>query len=185
MLFGCATKIAVNDAHLEYQVTGSGSQVVLFDAGSGSGMAGWDSIWHSLPDNVTAIRFSRRGEGRSSACTGQLSTSDYVDDVEALLTKLEIQRPFIYVSHSMGGIISRAYAARNPGLVAAMLLVDPANPRDIEIVTTLDPKNGPADIKRTKEQRNKGTRLSGRCGRMVFSRYHMGQISAPGLQPNR
>ena len=152
LLFGCSSKLDVNGAHLEYEVLGNGNQIVLFDAGALSGMSGWDSIWESLPSDITAIRYSRRGEGNSSGCTGQLGFSEYAKDVEQLLAQLKVSDPIVYVAHSLGGPIAMEYAATNSGKVRAMLLVDPANPRDIEIITTIDKETGPLEIQQIKEQ---------------------------------
>ncbi|MFS1522795.1 alpha/beta fold hydrolase [Microbulbifer sp. 2304DJ12-6] len=115
---------------------------MLFDAGATSGISGWNSIWSKLPDDTTAIRYSRRGEGGSSACHGDLSAKDYVDDVEKLFKTLKISTPIIYVSHSYGSKVAREYAKRNPSKITAMLFLDPINPRDVEIIESLDPING-------------------------------------------
>ena len=102
-----AESLLVNQAELEYEIKGSGENVIFFEAGAISGMSGWDRIWDKLPKNTTAIRYSRRGEGKSSACVGDLTSSDYVRDAEELLNLLKIDNPIIYVSHSYGGKISR------------------------------------------------------------------------------
>ncbi len=146
-----AESIEVNGVELEYEIQGSGPSVVLFEAGALSGMAGWDAIWDRLPQSVTAIRYSRRGEGKSEPCRGDLSATDYIKDTEQLLRSLGIERPFVYVSHSYGGKIAREFAARNPAKLAAMLFIDPSNPRDLDIVLELDPVNGPAENERVKQ----------------------------------
>lgn len=135
----------VNGAQLEYDVNGTGDQIVLFEAGTISGIAGWDSIWSSLPGDITGIRYSRRGEGKSSACEGNLTAKEYVDDLDKFLAKLEITKPIIIVSHSYGAKIARLYAQQNPQSVNGLLFVDPMNPRDIEIIETLNPINGKRD----------------------------------------
>ncbi|WP_164078260.1 alpha/beta fold hydrolase [Alteromonas facilis] len=154
-----AKSLLVNQAELEYEIKGTGENITLFEAGAISGMAGWDSIWSRLPESVTAIRYSRRGEGRSTACTGDLTSSDYVEDAEELLNQLKIEKPIIYVSHSYGGKVAREFAVRNPEKVVAMLFIDPINPRDVDIIEQLDPIGGKesneklkfADIKMGKE----------------------------------
>jgi pimeloyl-ACP methyl ester carboxylesterase len=138
----CAKSLLVNQAKLEYEIKGDGKNIVFFEAGTLSGMAGWNSIWKVLPKNITAIRYSRRGEGKSSSCTGDLTSSDYVEDVKELIQLLKINKPIIYVSHSYGGKIAREFATSNPNKVSAMLFVDPINPRDIEIIEQLDPIGG-------------------------------------------
>lgn len=137
-----AKSILVNEAQLEYEVKGKGKHIVLFEAGAISGMAGWDSLWGQLPANITAIRYSRRGEGKSSACEGDLSSIDYVADLEELLNVLKIQKTIVSVSHSYGSKVARVFAAKNPDKVSSMLFVDPINPRDVEIIEMLDPENG-------------------------------------------
>lgn len=145
-----AAEITIDNVPFEYEVKGNGPQVVLFEAGALSGMSDWDSIWHSLPSDITAIRYSRRGEGGSGACTGQMSAADYADDAAEFLAKLEISSPIIYVAHSYGGDIARDFASRNPDAVRSMLLVDPSSDRDVEIITTLDPVNGLGEIEAIK-----------------------------------
>ena len=146
-----AELINVNGTSLEYEVKGDGDTIVLFDAGAVSGLAGWDSIWEELPPAITAIRFSRRGEGRSGTCTGQLSKADYVNDLKALLDSLNVHKPIVYVSHSLGGIIAREYASIFHGSVSGMLMIDPANPRDVDIIRKIDPVNGPQEIENIKK----------------------------------
>lgn len=146
-----AKSILVNQAELEYEIKGDGENIVLFEAGAISGMAGWDSIWSNLPKNTIAIRYSRRGEGKSSSCVGDLTSSDYVKDAEKLIQLLKINKPIIYVSHSYGGKIAREFAVRNPDKVLAMLFIDPINPRDIEIIEQLDPLGGKESNKKLKQ----------------------------------
>ena len=146
-----AESLLVNQAELEYEIKGDGENIVLFEAGAISGMSGWDSIWDNLPKNTTAIRYSRRGEGKSSSCVGDLTSSDYVRDAQELINLLKIDKPIIYVSHSYGGKIAREFAARNPDKISAMLFVDPSTPRDIEIIEKLDPIGGKKSNEKLKQ----------------------------------
>lgn len=141
-----AEEIIVNGVNIEYEIRGQGPTVVLFEAGALSGMGGWDAVWPYLPDDITAVRYSRRGEGNSGACEGSISANEYSNDAVQLLKQLEISAPIVSVSHSYGGDVARSMAARNPGLVKAMLMVDPSSDRDVEIIRTIDPVNGPAEI---------------------------------------
>jgi hypothetical protein len=138
--------IKIDDKNLEYEVKGDGTLTVLFDAGALTGMAGWDSLWDRLPDNITAFRFSRLGEGQSDMCEGQRTNDEHVDEVKSLVNALKIETPFLYVGHSLGGATARNYASTFPDDVLGMLLVDPENPRDIEIINEIDPINGPNEI---------------------------------------
>ncbi|AWL10699.1 3-oxoadipate enol-lactonase [Saliniradius amylolyticus] len=148
----CASStLTIDGKAIEYEVKGDGPIPVLFDAGALMGMAGWDSVWEQLPSNITAIRFSRLGEGESDACTGKRSRQDYVAEVDKVLTALDIERPFVYVGHSFGGITARQFSAAHRGEVSAMLLLDPYNPHDVDILKQLDPVDGPRQIQAVKQ----------------------------------
>ena len=155
ILVSCSVKAAsmldLDGGRIEYEIKQGGDLTVLFDAGALSGMAGWDAIWADLPATITAIRFSRQGEGKSDPCSGQRTAADNVQEVEQLLAALNIKQPIIYVSHSLGAVTARHYAAKHPGHVVAMLLVDPATPRDVEIINQLNPSGGQAEIAAVKQ----------------------------------
>jgi pimeloyl-ACP methyl ester carboxylesterase len=161
--FTCANTITVNNSELEYEVKGDGEHVVLFEAGAISGMAGWDSIWSNLPENVKAIRYSRRGEGHSSSCSGNLTAIDYAKDAEELVRTLQIKAPIISVSHSYGSKVARTFTVRNPNKVTAMLFVDPINPRDVDIIELLDPTSGKESNIKLKETDMKMGKDNGWC----------------------
>lgn len=75
---GASSMVELDGGFIEYEIKEGGDTIVLFDAGALSGMSGWDPIWNDLPTDITAIRFSRLGEGNSGLCTGQRSNADYV-----------------------------------------------------------------------------------------------------------
>ncbi|MDY6976547.1 MAG: alpha/beta hydrolase [Pseudomonadota bacterium] len=146
-----ASMLKIDGGHIEYEVKKGGDLIVLFDAGAVSGMAGWNSIWEDLPAEITAIRFSRLGEGNSTSCTGQRASEDYVNEVDQLLSALNVERPIVYVSHSLGGITARNFASKHNDDVAAMLMIDPANPHDVDIVTQVNPSEGREEIEAIKK----------------------------------
>jgi pimeloyl-ACP methyl ester carboxylesterase len=125
---------------------GDGELWVLFDAGALTGMAGWDALWDSLPEDINAIRFSRLGEGNSDKCTGQKTSKEHVEEIENVLAALKVKQPFVYVGHSLGGATARNYASTHPNSVLGMLLVDPENPRDVEIIKEINPIKGANEI---------------------------------------
>jgi pimeloyl-ACP methyl ester carboxylesterase len=47
-----------------------------------------------------------------------------VQDLHTLLTIAGIPGPYVFVGHSLGGLLGRAFAARYPSAVAGMVLVD-------------------------------------------------------------
>ncbi|MGZ8209528.1 MAG: alpha/beta fold hydrolase [Burkholderiales bacterium] len=65
-----------------------------------------------------------RGHGDSDwADPPDYAFADYASDVAAVAEKLDL-RNFVLVGHSMGGMVSLVYAARHPGRVARLVIVD-------------------------------------------------------------
>ena len=60
----------------------------------------------------------------------------------AAKTSYKVQQTL--ASHSYGAKVARLYSSRNKDMVSAMLFVDPINPRDVEIIEIVDPKDGVA-----------------------------------------
>ena len=58
------------------------------------------------------------------------TTSNIVDELHALIEAARIPRPYILAGHSFGGMLARAYAAKYPGEIAGLVLVDPLSPRE-------------------------------------------------------
>ncbi len=61
----------------------------------------------------------------SAASVGSRDIWRLVDELRALLDRLEIAKPRVLVAHSFGGLIATAYAARYPDELAGLVLVDP------------------------------------------------------------
>ncbi|MBK7821130.1 MAG: alpha/beta hydrolase [Tessaracoccus sp.] len=84
----------------------------------------WKDRWHILA-------VDQRGHGRSPKFTEEQlpdSSGVLVDDLLGILTRLA--EPAIVVGHSLGGLIAARAATRAPELVRALVLEDPAKPRE-------------------------------------------------------
>jgi pimeloyl-ACP methyl ester carboxylesterase len=76
--------------------------------------------------HLRLIALDQRGRGRSAwAGKGEYTTDHYVADVHALADTLGLAR-FGLVGHSMGGWNAVAYAAKYPGRVRSLVIVDSA-----------------------------------------------------------
>ncbi|GGS35131.1 alpha/beta fold hydrolase [Actinokineospora fastidiosa] len=79
----------------------------------------WAAIAGELDGRHRVIALEQRAHGRSDR--GPVSPDDYRDDVGAVLAELG---PMPVVGHSMGGIVAFRAAARYPGLVTALVVID-------------------------------------------------------------
>jgi len=131
-------KAKVAEFEVAYEVMGAGEHTVLLEAGMARAMKDWDEVFGALSRFVRVIRYSRVGNGESAQIKRHFSAEEYADHAQLLLKTLDINEPIIYVSHSYGSIVGRAFAAKYPESVSAMLLVDPASENDLDIMRGMD-----------------------------------------------
>ena len=70
-----------------------------------------------LLDDLTVVRYDRRGYGRSLAAGVCAAFVEQVDDLVPVVDG----RPSVVVGHSLGGVVALAFAARHPELVPAVV----------------------------------------------------------------
>jgi pimeloyl-ACP methyl ester carboxylesterase len=117
-----------------------GKPVIVFEAGAGSGLDAWDSVFTSAAALAPAIAYDRRGLGKSEA-DGQPQTLKHVArSLNDLLRAAAVPPPYVLVGQSYGGVIIRAYAQTYPTDVVGMVYLDVP---DIE-VTSQETRDLPA-----------------------------------------
>lgn len=113
------------DAHcrlLDWRVAG---EPVLLVHGLGSNAATWLHFAAQLDARFRPLAVDLRGHGDSS-WRPDYALASFVADLEAVGDW--IGRPFAVVGHSLGGEIALHFAARNPDVVRALVLVDVGGP---------------------------------------------------------
>ena len=70
--------------------------------------------------------YDRAGQGKSDPAKTPRTTDDLVNDLSRLLDEAGIEPPLVLVGHSFGGLVARHYAARHPGDVTGVVLIDPS-----------------------------------------------------------
>jgi pimeloyl-ACP methyl ester carboxylesterase len=117
--------IDIGGRGLYLQCQGSGSPVVILQAGAGNGAVGWKQVQPSIAAQTTVCSYDRAGRGRSDDPPGFQDANAIAGDLHALLAKAGIAGPYVLVAHSSGGPYQRVYAATYPVDVAGMALIDP------------------------------------------------------------
>lgn len=134
---------------IEYEVLGSGGEVVLLEAGGGGGLADWNNIPKSLSEVATVIRYSRVGNGNSSKPETLFVVEDYAKHLNGLLDHLDV-RKIVHVAHSYGGSVARVFAAEYPERVEGLLLVDPSSEHDVDIMRAINLEQANKEIEAVK-----------------------------------
>src|SRR5437867_3288856 len=102
---------------------GTGSPTVVLESGAGEGWYTWALVQPVLARSYRTCSYDRAGIGFSDSRSGR-SVSALNDDLHELLRHGGERPPFVLVGHSLGGLLVRRFAARYPGEVAGIVLVD-------------------------------------------------------------
>lgn len=108
---------------------GSGPAVV-FESGISATCLNWTRVRGEVERFARACAYDRAGLGWSDLAASPRTALAIIDDLHALLEAARIPKPCILVGHSFGGLLVRAYAAKYPAEVAALVLVDPLAPSE-------------------------------------------------------
>jgi pimeloyl-ACP methyl ester carboxylesterase len=115
----------VNGIGIEYEAIGEG-HAVLFVHGA-LVADGLRLLTHEPAlGRFRRIRYHRRGLGGSTRPVGATPTTvtEQAEDARALLDHLGVDRAHV-VGHSLGGVIALELAARHPGRVSSLALLEP------------------------------------------------------------
>ena len=125
-------KLVNVDGHLMHiNCKGSGSPVVVIDAGNGSFSVEWTPIQEQLGQTTRVCTYDRSGYGWSEPGPEPRDGAQVVSELHGLLQAAREPGPYLLVGHSLGGVHVRLYAARYPDEVAGLVLIDTANPLEI------------------------------------------------------
>lgn len=117
--------IDVGGHRLFLRDAGKGSPVVVIDAGIGDGVDKVRPLQERLARETRVIAYDRAGYGRSQAGPLPRDAGREAGELRALLERGGIPGPFVVVGHSLGGLNAQLFAARFPGDVAGLVLLDP------------------------------------------------------------
>ena len=103
---------------------------MIFDAALGASSLSWSLVHPAVADVTRACVYDRAGFGWSDAGPLPRTAGRVADELHTLLHQAEIPAPYVLVGHSFGGLVMRLFAARHPGEVAALVLIEPAIPEE-------------------------------------------------------
>jgi pimeloyl-ACP methyl ester carboxylesterase len=113
-------RIHVNDQ-------GSGTPAVIFESGIAASSLSWTLVQPAIAKLTRSVSYDRLGLGWSGKCPVPRSLDAMLSEFQEMLAAAAIPPPYILVGHSFGGLLIRAWAARKPETVSALLFVDPVS----------------------------------------------------------
>jgi pimeloyl-ACP methyl ester carboxylesterase len=116
---------------MAYTVSEKSKYLVVFESGHGNDHTSWYStgksseilsISHFLDSDV--LLYDRAGYGKSGFNAEPRNINKLRSELETVVDKFANGRKVVLVGHSLGGLIIRDYAIKNPEKVAGLLFVD-------------------------------------------------------------
>lgn len=116
---------------MTYTVSVKSKYLVVFESGHGNDHTSWYStgksseilsIAHFLDSDV--LLYDRAGYGKSGFSTAPRNINTLRSELEKVVDQFAQGRKVILVGHSLGGVIIRDYAIKNPAKVAGLVFVD-------------------------------------------------------------
>jgi 3-oxoadipate enol-lactonase len=127
-------RLLVNGASLWCEERGAGPETIVFAHGLLWSGRMFDAQVASLSGRYRCVTFDFRGQGRSEVTADGYDMDTLADDAAALIEALGCA-PCHFVGLSMGGFIGMRLAARRPGLVRSLVLMETsADPEPAENV---------------------------------------------------
>ncbi|TDK24058.1 alpha/beta fold hydrolase [Arthrobacter crusticola] len=120
--------IDVGGHRLYLNCTGSGSPTVVLEPGAGLKSSDLRWITPVVAANTRVCVYDRAGRGRSEPATTPQDGAHVAADLHTLLERGNEPGPYVLAGHSFGGLYALTFAARYPGEVAGLVLVDSTAP---------------------------------------------------------
>src|SRR5688572_896674 len=117
--------IDVGGHRLHVICRGSGSPVVLLESGIAASSLSWAVVQPEIAKFTRVCAYDRAGLAWSDVASCPRSFEQIVDELSTVLARAAPGERYVLVGHSFGSFVVRAYAARNPGAVLGLVLVDP------------------------------------------------------------
>jgi pimeloyl-ACP methyl ester carboxylesterase len=107
--------------------TGQGGPTVIMDAGNNDFSVVWALVQPDVAKFVRVCVYDRAGFGWSEPGLYPRTSETMVKELHTLLVNAKVEKPYLLVGHSFGGVNMRLYGQRYPDEVAGMVLVDSAH----------------------------------------------------------
>jgi pimeloyl-ACP methyl ester carboxylesterase len=120
---GKLVEIGGRRLHIFIQGDAPGPTVVI-EQGLASPSIVWWPLQATIAKFARVCTYDRAGYLWSDPAIAGRNLEDRVADLHSLLMRAQVPAPYIFVAHSLGGLIVRHFAQVHPNLVVGMVLVD-------------------------------------------------------------
>ncbi|WP_104182245.1 alpha/beta fold hydrolase [Arthrobacter sp. B0490] len=125
---GSGRLIDVGGHRLYLDCIGSGSPTVVLEPGAGLTSSDLALIAPKVAHDTRVCVYDRAGRGWSEPADAPQDGARIAADLHTLLQRGDEAGPYVLAGHSFGGLYALTFAARYPGEVAGLVLVDSTAP---------------------------------------------------------
>jgi len=118
----------VGGHRLHLSCTGTGSPTVVLENGMSETSPLWSGITAQISHTTRVCAYDRAGQGWSDDAEAPQDGLAIAADLHTLLSRAGEAGPYVVAGHSTGGTMAMTYAARYPGEVAGLVLLDSSSP---------------------------------------------------------
>jgi pimeloyl-ACP methyl ester carboxylesterase len=122
------SKIKVDNLKIYYEISGTGSPLVLLPGMLGTIESSWRRFIPALAKQYRVIAIDLRGHGRTDnpapsgkAGTGKLRIDQMADDLNGILDALHLEKALV-LGYSLGGCIGLMAGLKSPGRIRALVM---------------------------------------------------------------
>jgi len=112
-----------------FSVINNSKYLIVFESGLGDSHSVWS--WKNLIQETSGLQdvllYDRAGYGKSESGPAPRNIDKLSAELDSAIARSLNKGKVILVGHSLGGMIIRDYAVKNPEKVAALLFVDPSH----------------------------------------------------------
>jgi pimeloyl-ACP methyl ester carboxylesterase len=109
--------VDVGGRRLNILCMGTGSPVVVLDAGLGNGLSSWRYVQRSIAHHTRVCSYDRAGMGFSEPARSARDADAIFNDLHALLHGAGVAPPYVLVGHSIAGLYDLLYTDRHTSYV--------------------------------------------------------------------
>jgi pimeloyl-ACP methyl ester carboxylesterase len=112
--------------------TGAGAPTVVLESAASARYTQWRKVQPELSQVTRVCSYDRAGHGWSEPRNGPRDAETIARELHGLLDHAAVQRPFIYLGESAGGLYVREYAREFPADIAGVGLIESSSPQQID-----------------------------------------------------
>jgi pimeloyl-ACP methyl ester carboxylesterase len=120
--------VDIGGLRLHISCRGAGSPTVIMEAGPNDSSVIWHLVQPEISRFTRVCSYDRAGFGWSDAPNEPRTSSNIANELERLLSRAAVPRPYVLVGHDFGTLDLRVFTARHRQEVAGMVFVDSVHP---------------------------------------------------------